>query len=155
MVSAEGFTLIELMIVVAIIGILAAIAIPRYQIYVAKAQASRAVGEASYVKNEVETCLYEGKTAVGSAVSDCDTHAVGSDILTGASQGAVPLPPGFVGGVPIATIGTPTIVVATFGNRASLSLQAGQSIVWTRNANGSWNCTSPLVASAHKPVGCP
>ena len=45
-----GFTLIELMIVVAIIGILAAVAIPSYQGYVLKAQVNRAVGELSTYK---------------------------------------------------------------------------------------------------------
>lgn len=151
----QGFTFVELMIVIAIIGVVAAIAIPRYQIYVAKTQVVRAMGEASYVKNEIEICLHEGKTTVGPAIGDCDPHAVGSNILTGASQGATPLPIGFIGGVPFATIGNPTKVVATFGNNASQVLQVGPTVVWTRTPLGSWACTSPSLSDAYKPAGCP
>jgi type IV pilus assembly protein PilA len=142
------------MIVVAIIGILAAIAIPQYQTYVAKSQATRAMGEASYVKNVIEICINHGRTVIGLGATECDPQATGSNILSGASQG-VALPPGFMGGVPRATIGTPTTVVATFGYSAAQVLQNGQTIVWTRDANGSWDCSSPLVANAYKPAGCP
>ena len=48
MSDAKGFTLIELMIVVAIVGIIAAIAIPVYQNYVARAQLSEAMTAVSY-----------------------------------------------------------------------------------------------------------
>ena len=49
----KGFTLIELMIVIAIIGILAAIAIPQYQNYITRSQASRVMGETSQIKTAV------------------------------------------------------------------------------------------------------
>src|SRR5699024_4184541 len=49
----QGFTLIELMIVVAIIGILAAIAIPAYQNYIARSQMSEALTLAGGLKTDV------------------------------------------------------------------------------------------------------
>ena len=64
----KGFTLIELMIVVAIIGILAAIAIPQYQNYVSKSQVSRVMSETGSLRTPAETCILDGKTTIGNCL---------------------------------------------------------------------------------------
>src|SRR6187551_1382918 len=110
---SAGFTLIELMIVVAIIGILAAVAIPSYQTYVAKSQASRVMAEASGLRALVETCVNEGMMAVGPGGDECDPGAVGSTLIDGASQTTAILPTGT--GVPQVAItsGGAVTIVAT------------------------------------------
>ncbi|MGO4332257.1 prepilin-type N-terminal cleavage/methylation domain-containing protein [Cupriavidus sp. 2TAF22] len=61
----KGFTLIELMIVVAIIGILAAIAIPQYQQYTQKAKFSEVINTAESYKTAVGVCVQETSSATG------------------------------------------------------------------------------------------
>ncbi|MGJ7535008.1 MULTISPECIES: pilin [unclassified Variovorax] len=158
--TQRGFTLIELMIVVAIIGILAAIAIPQYQTYVVKSQVARVVSETGTQKTAVEDCINSGQITAGQAsdAAHCGGTATGSNMLTPATGNTVN------GGAPaLATQGAPVLnfvtaggptIVSTFGGSASTAI-ATATITWTRNAaDGSWACVS-TVLKKYAPSACP
>ena len=153
--AQKGFTLIELMIVIAIIGILAAIAIPQYQTYTAKSQVTRAVSEAAGLKTALDTCILDGK-----ATAACDFGATGSNILTAQSTGGLNGANGAVAnkaGVPVASIGnatTDSTITATLGFSAAPAV-AGKTVVWTRNAaTGTWTCASNVLKK-YETSACP
>jgi len=80
--NQKGFTLIELMIVVAIIGILAAIAIPAYSTYTKKAKFTEVINATSPLKLAVDLCYAED-----AALAGCD-WAVTTTLAKGAMIGA-------------------------------------------------------------------
>lgn len=143
MKAQQAFTLIEVMVVITIIGVLSAIAIPQYQQYVAKTQVSRIFFEVSELRLVVENCLNEGKTEIGLAVGECDTFAVGSNLIVGVSQVGIDLP-NYMG---VAQFDNPltstSTITANISNQAAPVL-ISKKIIWQRSADGSWDCKSSI-----------
>lgn len=131
----QGFTLIELMIVVAIIGILAAIAIPAYQDYTIRAQVTEGLNLAD-----------AAKTAVAETVAS--TGAWPTDLTAAGMNNANPPSGKYVTGV---TISTGTIKIA-YGNQANATIATQElDLRPYRSANGDviWVCgTAPVPAGA-------
>ncbi len=140
----KGFTLIELMIVVAIIGILAAVAIPAYQDYIARSQVSEAV-----------TLLGGAKTPVSEYIADrgeAPTGAVWTDVVnTTAGK--------YVASVTIAASSTATSVelTATMRTNGVNNAIAGSTLLLVTTDGGRvWTCTATTgsVAAKYRPAAC-
>ena len=144
--AQKGFTLIELMIVVAIIGILAAVAIPQYQNYIAKSQVSTAMAETGAIKTAYETCLNEGKAAQ----NECDLGWTKSNVIN------LTTPEPNTDGTNKTALSSTGTIVGTFANSAATALteNTAKTITWKRDANGSWACTT-TADSKYAPAGCP
>ena len=139
--AQKGFTLIELMIVIAIIGILAAIAIPAYQSYIAKSQVSAGLAEISPAKTNAEAKLAEG---ISSTITSASALGVQGDTSRCAIK------------VKVESSGASTIQCTLKGT----SSIAGKLIQWTRAADDAttgeikpWVCGTS-VAADFKPKTC-
>lgn len=143
MKKQQGFTLIELMIVVAIIGILAAIAIPAYQDYTIRAQVSEGLSLSAGAKAAVTEFFQDrgtlptGNVNAGlAAAADINGNYV-SSVAVGAGDG---------------------VITITFSGPDAHSAIQGQSITLTADTlnpgSVGWDCDMGTLQAKHVPAAC-
>jgi type IV pilus assembly protein PilA len=133
----KGFTLIELMIVVAIIGILAAVAIPAYTDYTIKAKVANALSSVGSVKTAVAVCMQEA----GGVLTGCDAGSNGVPVFTATKE-------------VVSATTTDGVIVATLGTGIGTNVD-GQTITFTPSTTADqttvkWTNTTTVTNVAAK-----
>jgi type IV pilus assembly protein PilA len=135
----QGFTLIELMIVVAIVGILAAIALPAYQDYTIRARVSEALATAGACKTQIQEFAAARGGSLPANVSEAGCSTI-------ASQFAI---------APVVAAG---VITMTTSGSTLLGLAANQTFVLTPSVSGTsiteWLCTPGTMPSKYLPATC-
>ncbi len=139
MKKQQGFTLIELMIVVAIIGILAAIAIPAYQDYTIRAQVS------------------EGLNLAGGAKAAVSEYTMDSGLFPSDNPEAGLSAAASINGKYVTSVTNASgLLTVAYGNSAHTTLAAGTLQLSAATSAGSvqWICKSATILDKHLPAAC-
>ncbi|EGQ7933620.1 prepilin-type N-terminal cleavage/methylation domain-containing protein [Vibrio vulnificus] len=122
----QGFTLIELMIVVAIIGVLAAVAVPAYQDYVKKSEAASALATLKSLITPAELYYQENGTATAAGLSDLGSTTSANDLGTLASA--------------ITGSGSAAVPTLTFSFGSHSSMTTTDKLTFSRSNTEGWSC---------------
>jgi type IV pilus assembly protein PilA len=138
--AQKGFTLIELMIVVAIIGILAAVAVPAYQDYIARAQVSEAVSLTTGGKTPLAE-YYNEKGHWPNTATDVISNPSGKYVSIITLMGAA------------GTLGTISMEARMKDAGINTFITGGTLVLVTSDAK-HYSCTSGNIAARYRPSSC-
>lgn len=145
-----GFTLIELMIVVAIIGILASIALPQYQDYVSRSRWSDSFSSVAQVKAAVAECL-QNQGGANNGPANCSDDSAGGSLQTSGylpANWAGPVAPTYGSAPVLSLVGTNGVTIQLTGNTLT-----GSCIVELRGTAAA-NQLNWQFVNAGGPSGC-